>query len=312
MSDRRLTVMIVPHNRKRIREITISQRTIIVAAVSLVMVALIGVGYAVGFHIRSHQRAELQNLRAENQQLSTRIHEMAGSVVTLKTQMGEIERREEMLRVLANLPRMDTETRMMGIGGPYEDSMIDQIGPLSQAARLGMDVHASVEQLLRQAQFQRQSFQNLEQAFRDSLEFRDHLPSIWPVPPSQVYISSSFGYRLDPYTGRRRMHKGVDLAGRTGTPIVATANGIVRRATSGRYIGLVVQIDHLYGYNTVYGHMSKTLVKEGQHVTRGQIIGEMGNTGRSTGPHLHYSVVHNGHAVDPLNYFYAPQVATMP
>jgi len=304
--------MIVPHNRKRIREITISQRTIIVAAVSLVMVALIGVGYAVGFHIRSHQRAELQNLRAENQQLSTRIHEMAGSVVTLKTQMGEIERREEMLRVLANLPRMDTETRMMGIGGPYEDSMIDQIGPLSQAARLGMDVHASVEQLLRQAQFQRQSFQNLEQAFRDSLEFRDHLPSIWPVPPSQVYISSSFGYRIDPYTGRRRMHKGLDLAGRTGTPIVATANGIVRRVTNGRYIGLVVQIDHLYGYNTVYGHMSKTLVKEGQHVTRGQIIGEMGNTGRSTGPHLHYSVVHNGHAVDPLNYFYAPQVATMP
>jgi hypothetical protein len=313
MADTRLTVMLVPHNHKRGREITISRRAITIGAISLVALVFIGLSYAVGFHFRSIWRDELAQLRQENSRLSGRIQDMAGSVVTLKTQMSEIERREEMLRVLANLPRVDSETRMMGIGGLY-DSTPSYEGPVSQAARLGMDVHGAIDQLLRQAKLQRQSFANLEQAFRDSIEYREHLPSIWPVSPSQVYISSNFGYRLDPLTGRRRMHKGVDLAGRRGTPVMATADGVVRRVTYGRYIGQVVQIDHLYGYMTIYGHLRRenVRVEAGQQVTRGQVIAELGNTGRSTGPHLHYSVVHNGSVIDPLDYFYVPQVATRP
>lgn len=309
MSDKRLTVMIVPHSHKRIREISISQRTVLVAAITLVAVGLMSISYAVGFHIRAHQKRQLDHLRTENQQLAGRITDMAQSVVTLRNQIGEIERREEMLRVLANLPQVDNETRMMGIGGPSDPYALTNDGALSHAARLGMDVHTSIEQLVRQAELQRQSFSHLEQAFRDSIQYRDHLPSIWPVSPSLVYISSSFGYRIDPYTGRRRLHNGVDFAGRTGTPVMATANGIVRRATQGRYIGKVIQIDHLYGYATLYGHLNKILVKEGQHVTRGQIIGELGNSGRSTGPHLHYSVFQDGRAIDPLDFFYVPQVA---
>lgn len=296
--------MIVPHSHKRIREITISQRTLLVAAFALVVAVLLSLTYAIGFHIRSNQRKELEKLKLENMQLTSRISDMSAGVVTLKTQLDELTRKEEILRVMANLPQMDSETRMMGIGGLGDEDDPLSADALSQASRLGMEVHADIEQLLRQTQLQRQNFELLERAFNDSIEFRDHLPSIWPVSPSQVYISSYFGPRIDPFTGRRSMHKGVDLAGRTGTPIMATANGVVANVAHLHYIGKVIEIDHLYGYSTYYGHLSKTYVRKGQRVTRGQIIGELGNTGRSTGPHLHYSVSYNGRQVDPLDFFY--------
>ena len=304
MAHRRLTLMVVPHSYKRVREITISYRTLWIALASLAVVALMSVSYAIGFHLRSGQEDELFHARHENLQLAGRIRDISSSVVTLKNQMDELVRKEEMLRVMANLPQMDQETLLMGVGGMYVDEAQGD-GVLSEASRLGMDVHANIEQLLRQARFHQKSFETIEQSFSGSIEFRDHLPTIWPVSPSQVYISSSFGMRSDPFTGRRRMHAGVDLAGRTGTPVMATANGVVKNVVQGRYIGKVIQIDHLNGYQTLYGHMNRTYVQKGQRITRGQIIGELGNSGRSTGPHLHYGVIYNGRAVDPLDYFYA-------
>jgi len=305
MAQKRLTIMLVPHSHKRIREITISQRALWLAVTALAVVIVLSLSYAIGFHIRSGQVEELNRLRKENSQLTSRIHQVSENINSLKSQMDELTHAEEMLRVLANLPETDSETRMMGIGGIYEDDKQDP-DVVSYAAKMGMDIDASVEQLLRQVSFQRHSFEEIEQSFRDSIEFRQHLPSIWPVSPGQAYISSGFGYRLDPFTGRRRMHAGLDLAGRTGTPVMATAAGIVRAATSASYIGQVVQIDHLYGYSTIYGHLSRMLVKRGQRISRGQVVGELGNTGRSTGPHLHYSVFYHNRAVDPENFLYAP------
>lgn len=303
MAQRRLTIMIVPHSHKRIREITISQRAVTVAAVALVAAVLLSLTYAVGFHIRSAQAEKLKRIERENTQLVDRIREMSGGVVSLKTQLNELSRKEEVLRVMANLPQPDEQARLMGIGGFAEDEEEMGGNTLSRAAQYGMEVHASIEQLLRQAEFQRRNFEYLEQAFNDSIEFRDHLPTIWPVPRTQVYISSSYGWRIDPYTGRRTMHRGIDLAGRPGTLIFATANGVVADVTVGRYIGLVIEMNHLYGYRTAYGHLSKAYVRKGQRITRGQVIGEMGRSGRTTGPHLHYSVIYNNRTVDPENYF---------
>jgi murein DD-endopeptidase MepM/ murein hydrolase activator NlpD len=304
MAHRRLTIMLVPHNHKRVREINISHRAVWIAVSCLVVGIVASMGYAVGFHLRSGPLEQLTHVRRENHQLASRISDISRGMVILKNDMGDLGRRNEMLRVVANLPQASSETALMGIGGLYSDQIQGQ-GMLSQAAKLGMDVHADLEQLLRQAAFQQQNLETIENSFRDDIEFRDHLPSIWPVPPSQVYISSSFGTRADPYTGRRRMHKGLDLAGRTGVPIMTTANGVVKRVVRGRYIGLVVHVDHQNGYETIYGHLSKAVVRAGQKVARGQIIAEMGNTGRSTAPHLHYGVLRNGRAVDPQDFFSA-------
>jgi len=302
MAQRRLTIMIVPHSHKRIREITIYQRTVTVAVGALVVAVLLSITYAIGFHIRSGQAQKLGRVQRENVQLVGRIHEMSSGLVSLKTELDELSRKEEVLRVMANLPQADPEARLMGIGG-FEEDGESPGGILSQAARFGMEVYGSIEQLLRQAEYQRRNFEQLERAFNDSIEFRDHLPSIWPVPRAQVYLSSRYGPRVDPYTGRRAVHQGVDLAGRSGTPVFATANGVVADVTRGRYIGLVIEVDHLYGYATVYGHLAKSYVRKGQRITRGQVIAEIGNSGRTTGPHLHYSILYNGRSVDPEDYF---------
>ena len=125
-------------------------------------------------------------------------------------------------------------------------------------------------------------------------------PSIWPV---KGFISSGFGPRRSPFTGRLSMHKGIDIAGPDGTPIVATADGIVIRSEFNKYgFGNLIVINHGYGFSTKYGHLQKLTVKVGDRVKRGQVIAYRGNTGRSTGTHLHYEVNINNVPINPLNY----------
>lgn len=124
------------------------------------------------------------------------------------------------------------------------------------------------------------------------------IPSVQPV--DKLHFTSNFGIRSDPFAGTARMHAGVDIPGATGTPIYATADGAVACAERRGGYGNMVELDHGKGIATRYGHLSKLLVEPGARVTRGQLIGLMGSTGRSTGPHLHYEVRIDGHAVNPV------------
>ena len=126
------------------------------------------------------------------------------------------------------------------------------------------------------------------------------LPLGSPLPGQR--ITSRYGYRRDPFVGKRAFHAGIDLRGRTGAPVAATAAGTVKRVGRNRGLGRYVIVDHGNGYETVFGHLSKQLVRRGQHVERGQTIGLVGSTGRSTGPHLHYEIRYQGRAIDPLRY----------
>lgn len=133
------------------------------------------------------------------------------------------------------------------------------------------------------------------------------MPIIMPVDRRRISIRSGFGWRRDPFTKGYRFHQGLDLAGRIGTPIYATADGLVldpyaNSSMSG--YGKVIVINHGFGYQTLYGHLSKIIVKPGDKVKRGQIIGHMGSTGRSKGPHLHYEIHYKGTPVNPINYLY--------
>jgi murein DD-endopeptidase MepM/ murein hydrolase activator NlpD len=127
-------------------------------------------------------------------------------------------------------------------------------------------------------------------------------PSIWPTNESGRRINSKFGRRIDPFTKRLRNHSGVDITASYGTPIVATANGTVIFSGYHQFLGNVVKLDHGNGMESWYGHMSKRLVKKGDVVARGQVIGKVGSTGRATGAHIHYEVHVDGQRVDPKNY----------
>jgi murein DD-endopeptidase MepM/ murein hydrolase activator NlpD len=124
-------------------------------------------------------------------------------------------------------------------------------------------------------------------------------PSIWPT---KGWLSSGFGYRISPFTGLREFHKGLDISNREGTKVIATADGVVTFAGKNGLFGDMIKIDHGHGIMTRYGHLEKMLIKRGDVVKRGDVIGLMGNTGRSTGPHLHYEVFLNGLPVNPKKY----------
>ena len=132
------------------------------------------------------------------------------------------------------------------------------------------------------------------------------IPAIQPVKNENLKsMVSGFGYRTDPFTKTRKMHEGMDFTAKTGTPIYATGDGVVARAdNTASGFGNHIVIRHGYGYETLYAHLSKYKCRAGQRIKRGDIIGYVGSTGRSEGPHLHYEVHKNGRVVNPLNFYY--------
>ena len=198
---------------------------------------------------------------------------------------------------MVDLPLIDEETRLAGIGGNLPAEGVDP----------ALDLHSLIDQLERQLEIQKQSYPEILEKFKDNEDLICHTPSICPL--NNPRSTSRFGYRKDPFTRQIRFHHGLDFGAPRGTPIRATADGVVVLAKRMALMGKVVVIDHGYGYETVYGHMQSFRVSKGSSVKRGDIIGTVGNTGRSTAPHLHYEVRTNKKQVDPLDYMYEDNFA---
>lgn len=167
-------------------------------------------------------------------------------------------------------------------------------------------VSAQLNALTLKAAFQEKSYNDIETMIKNKEKLVAAIPAIQPVSNKNLTrLASGFGYRIDPVYKVRKFHAGLDFTAAVGTPIYATADGVVKEAgfNAGGY-GNNVVINHGYGYETLYGHMYRIKAKAGQKIKRGTIIGYVGNTGKSTGPHCHYEVHKNGQPVDPVYYFY--------
>ncbi|MFN3681873.1 MAG: M23 family metallopeptidase [Nitrospira sp.] len=165
--------------------------------------------------------------------------------------------------------------------------------------RLATSVKESLEWLSKEATVQEQILSELAQAAEQRSSRWAATPSIWPV---KGWVTSGFGPRISPFTEKLSWHDGLDIGAPPNAPVHATAQGRVILTTYDSKLGNLVKLDHGFGIETVYGHLAKALVKEGQRVNRGDVVGLVGNTGLSTGPHLHYMVKVNGQAIDPLKY----------
>jgi murein DD-endopeptidase MepM/ murein hydrolase activator NlpD len=160
-------------------------------------------------------------------------------------------------------------------------------------------MHQELTQLKGAASKQEVSMQILIEYFEEKRSLYASTPSIWPV---RGWVSSPFGGRTSPVTGKMQFHEGIDIAAQTGTPVTAPADGMVIKAGFEAGFGNMVELSHGYGMKTIYGHNSQLTVKPGQHVKRGDVIAYVGDTGSSTGPHLHYQVKFNGLPVNPNHY----------
>jgi len=160
-------------------------------------------------------------------------------------------------------------------------------------------INGHVDRLMDDALFREQSFADLLAYLKNKKSLLDSTPSIWPVAG---WVTSEFGWRSSPFGGDREMHKAIDIATRIGKPIQSPADGIVAEVAFQHDVGQMIRIDHGHGISTFYGHLSKAIVRTGATVHRGDRIGYVGNTGRSTGSHLHYAVMMNGVSVNPRKY----------
>ena len=244
---------------------------------------------------------ELVKLRRDAKIRKIQVEKFAQQVKNFETEMVRLERFEKKLRVitaLENSPR--SIEKNWGVGGPYGFSTNSFTTAMGWgAANMVERLSNGLDHLGKQAKIQSISFQELDNFFKNQKSLLSSTPSIWPT---RGWVTSGFGFRKSPFTGLREKHEGWDIAARNGAPVRTTADGVV--VVEGREYGYgnLVEIDHGYGLVTRYGHNSKHFVKVGDRVKRGQVVVLVGNTGRSTGPHLHYEVLLNGVPVNPKNY----------
>ena len=230
---------------------------------------------------------------------NTQIQTFASELNKLKSKIVTLNNFEQKIRVIANLDQRKDQDGLFGVGGSIPEDLSTDIDLQRQQTSLLREMHQKVDQLHVAALGQKSGFSTL----LDALEGQKNLLASTPaVKPSKGYLTSRFGYRISPFTGRREMHKGLDIANREGTEIIAPADGTVKFIGRRGLLGKTITIDHGHGMVTRYGHLKTYLKKRGETVKRGDIIAEMGNTGRSTGPHLHYEVHLNGVPVNPIKY----------
>jgi len=231
-----------------------------------------------------------------------RLEKEATHIASLKSRVEEfrqeIQRLKEFdvkLRIIANLESAQDTGSFLAVGGLTSPSREPLQGGVADTQKMKEEL----ERLSTEAEFREKSFQELYSFLEGKKRQLSSTPSIWPV---RGWLTSTFGYRIDPFTGLRQFHEGFDIANRLGTPIIAPADGIVSRVANSFGYGLTVEINHGYGIKTIYGHLSKAYVAVGHSVRRGERIAAIGNSGRATGPHLHYQVMLNDVPMSPMNY----------
>ncbi|MBK6484224.1 MAG: peptidoglycan DD-metalloendopeptidase family protein [Chitinophagaceae bacterium] len=241
-------------------------------------------------------RRELTEMQLEYDLLNKKLDQMSSVVADLE------ERDDNIYRVIFEAEPIPSSIRQAGSGGinKYRELMSFDNGQLMASTAAKMD------QMRRQLYIQSKSYDEISVMIKKKAEVLASIPAIQPISNKQLsHIASGFGMRIDPIYKIPKMHEGLDFTAPTGTPIHATGNGTISVVEYGdRGYGNHVIINHMVGYQTHYAHMSRIIVREGQVVKRGDVIGHVGSTGKSTAPHCHYEVIRNGVKLDPVNFFF--------
>ena len=249
---------------------------------------------------RNADLEELDGLRVSSVEQKREILKFAQKLQHIESQLSRLEQFDRKLRVMTAQEDRQDSTKDFGSGGPHLNNKSTFPNTPNKLLKSYTDILINeLGKVERKVEEQEASFSEMHKFLMARASVLSHTPSIVPV---EGWITSSFGRRRSPFTGKREMHEGLDIAARTGTPIVAPADGTVIKVGYNGGYGKVVVIDHGNGIVTKFGHNSKNLTKVGKKVRRGDVIAKLGNTGRSTGPHVHYEVLLNGVAVNPSRY----------
>jgi len=311
------TVMILPSPTSEPYRFSVTKKTLYCTIGGASFLGLLLVAFLIQYFVLVGQVWEMNLLRNETKSQKVQIQGFLSTVSDLKKQLLHLRELETKLRVITDTPvkedskpgkeNKEASAELMGMGGPDEAPDLASDASLRTAPETQIsntrDLLRSIQEdlgnLTEVATREEAAFQQISSVMQGKRAIWASTPSIWPV---SGWLTSGFGNRISPFTGEVSMHKGIDIAARPLTPVVAPANGIVVRTGFDGGFGNMIRIDHGFGMMTAYGHLAKIGVHVGQRVSRGQLIGFVGSTGLSTGPHLHYEVYVNSSPVNPLRY----------
>lgn len=303
---KKISLFIVSNTGTKSRQIALPS-FVFQLSLFLLVVCLAGIGYGAYDYLHTKRAADrserLEAKIADQSDIITGQHKQiqafASEINELKAQLVTLNNFQEKIRIIANLDHLDPQDNFFGVGGSIPEDLDPGNDLTTRQSGLIREMHEQVNQLEMASIHQKEGISSLLEA----LEGQKNMLACTPaVRPAKGWKTSRFGYRTSPFTGRRELHKGLDIANRKGTKIIATADGLVKYTGKKGLLGNVLVIDHGHGFVTRYGHLKGALKKRGDKVKRGDVIALMGNTGRSTGPHLHYEVLLNGVQVNPEKY----------
>jgi murein DD-endopeptidase MepM/ murein hydrolase activator NlpD len=243
-------------------------------------------------------------LRIDNERMKDRYKQLSAEIKNIREQMRELEKRDnEVYRTIFEADPLPDSARAKELEMELEIAKVESMG----TGELFTSIDAGLNNLNNRIKAQYESYKELLGLISNKEKILAHTPAIQPVSNKDLErIASGFGYRIDPIYKTVKLHAGLDFTAPVGTPVYTTANGTVESAGYGEGVGYGnhVVINHGYGYKTLYAHLVRNKVRPGQKVVRGEVIGWVGSTGKSTGPHLHYEVIRRGQKIDPVYFFY--------
>jgi len=310
-----ISLVVLPNSGSAAKQFHVSRATL--RGVAVLAVALLGMS---GFLMHDYCRLKtgeryveqrdqalsetLANQRNEIQNQSQQISDFSSEINSLKERLLALNEFEKKIRVMADLDKRPDSAHLFGVGGPIPRALDPKMALGDQRGSLVREMHSQVDQLALAAVNQEDHFKALVTHIEKQRGLLASTPTIRPIDPDVEHlVTSRFEYRQSPFTNVREFHKGYDISAREGTPIYATAAGTVTFAGDKGLLGKTIIIDHGYGLTTTYGHCSRLLKLQGEKVRRWDTIALLGNTGRSTGPHVHYEVALHGVQVNPEKYF---------
>lgn len=285
---RQFTIMVVPDAQALLRRFHLRGGQIAGGLAGLAVLAVLALAAPVLLTWALSLSSEISEIRSERDTLAARAHEVEQTLAELRQKLAQNEKKTERLAYLAGL-----EARPVA---PSAGNIVDT--PQDPGLRYEQ-MQSDAEALADRAALLDRRVALVEESFGRQEERLARMPSILPV---RGLFGGGYGWRRDPFTGQRQFHRGLDISGPTGTPVKAPADGVVIKAARDGGYGNTLYISHGDGIVTRFGHLSAFKAAPGQKVRRGDVVALMGSTGRSTGPHLHYEILQNGVAVDPLQF----------
>ena len=290
-------------NTLRYEKLETPLRVMLLRVLGFISAAIVTAIIIVSIAYRYFPSANEKLLRQENDQLLQQFEVLDEKTQKLQQKMTDLEKRDnEVYRTIFEANPVPDSVRLKEMEKNKEIKLVMSMNNIE----LENSITGSINNLTLRMAYQEKSYNDITNFIKNKEELLGATPAIQPVSNSDLKrVASGYGYRIDPVYKTVKYHAGLDFSAPQGTPIYATANGVVRISGNlGNGFGNHVVINHGYGYETLYGHMFRINVKNGTRVKRGEIIGWVGNTGKSTGPHCHYEVHKNGRTLDPVYFFY--------